>query len=746
MLLLLLSLTLLSEPLRLVHGLAIAGSLLLLLSVHLALARSRSSSRERDAPVAEAGLGDRMTRRLEQLKDAHWELSENEVRLRAVLDAQRDLIARFDCEGRLTFVNSAFARAFGLDGRAALGALFMPEVLACEPGGASGRTVELVKTASGPRWMAWEKQRVPGRGTAEDVQWVGRDVTEAREADLALKEARNQAEDASRAKSRFLAAVSHEIRTPMNGILGMAGLLSDTPLSPDQETYVHAIDQSARNLLGLIAEVLDFSKIEAGKLVLASEPFSLAGTVQGVVELLAPSAEEKGLEIVWEIEPLCTGMFLGDEARVRQILLNLVSNAVKFTDHGGVTVRVERVPAGGAKHGADRVRVAVIDTGIGLSKEDQSRLFAEFEQTDAAVRRQRGGTGLGLAISMRLACAMGGTISVESAPGRGSTFAADLALASCEKGELKPQPALEPEAAARLHVLLAGRRLLERGSLARVLSGFGIRTSESVLDGAPACLEAAAATGCPVNCVVVEGDCSASEAAQVLSLARELAGDGEPVRGVVLISVLSRAGLSEFRAAGYDGYLVRPVRPQSLLAQLVERGSPSGGSGQKRGERSDDSLSRPLVRDPWPGRRPRVLLAEDNAINALLATRLLEKAGCDVVLAKDGNEAVAAVRLAATGSGQAFDIVLMDIHMPALDGIGATHAIKAMLETDGASGTCPPIVALTANALAEDREHYLEAGMCDSLAKPFDAVALGRLLDRWMPATGVPTEVPSTAA
>ncbi|CAN0354903.1 unnamed protein product, partial [Phaeothamnion confervicola] len=360
-----------------------------------------------------------------------------------------------------------------------LGRTWQPQVAAQEPSSAqthSGprrRYTELVETADGRRWLAFEEHRVPGlspgkdevsAGRADEVQLVATDVTEARAAAALLASARDQAQAADRAKSRFLAAMSHEIRTPMNGIMGMASLLGDTGLSSEQRTYLGAIDQSASTLLLLIDEILDFSKIEAGKLVLAAEPFALDACVQGAVELLAPAAHEKGLELAWTVPPELPSALVGDQARVRQIVLNLVGNAVKYTDRGGVLVTVEHAMR---DDGAAQISIRVKDTGIGLTREAMDRLFSEFNQGDAENALRRGGTGLGLAISRRLARAMDGDVTVTSEPGRGATFTADLVLPVGPGARAVLEKVGSGKAAG--HVLLALDNRIERRALSTCL-------------------------------------------------------------------------------------------------------------------------------------------------------------------------------------------------------------------------------------------------------------------------------------
>ena len=387
-----------------------------------------------------SGIGARLERRLEQLQDLQWELNENEQRYRALLDAQEDMILRRDDRGRLTFVNKAFLRMFGVTAERGSGQALRDRSVrrrgaraAFDDGRdpASALHASRCTTAAGPRWIEWEEQLVPaGDGSRFEVQSVGRDVTDQRHAETQLAEARDQAEAANRAKSRFLAAMSHEIRTPMNGILGMASLLLETQQTPEQQTYARAIDQSARTLLALIDEILDFSKIEAGKLELSEAPFALETCVQGVVELLAPRAHEKGLEMAWSVDPQLPQLVSGDEVRVRQILLNLLVERGEVHRHAAAFASMRSRAWTPQCDATDEVGVEIVveDTGIGMSREDMQGLFAEFEQADAAIRRRDGGTGLGLAISMQLARAMGGEIRVVSAPGKGSTFTVDARL------------------------------------------------------------------------------------------------------------------------------------------------------------------------------------------------------------------------------------------------------------------------------------------------------------------------------
>ena len=734
-----LGLALLPEPLGLPHLLLAAAILSAVAGQFKTPAPSPSSDAGSpgDPGLGDARLvavGDHLERRLEELKDVAWELHDNEARYRDLLDSQDDIIARRDAAGRLTFVNTAFCRVLGVEAARVLGSAFTPRVLAEDLSAGGTRdaprrhVVQQIETQAGPRWFAFDEHRIPGIAAAShEIQTIGRDVTGQRQFETELAEARDQALAADRAKSRFLAAMSHEIRTPMNGILGMASLLEETALTAEQQTYVGAVDQSAKTLLLLIDEILDFSKIEAGKLVIDAGPFALADCVQGAVELIAPTAYEKGLELAWTLDPRLPSRMIGDAARVRQILLNLIGNAVKFTDRGGVMVAVEVVAATAkAGHAETRVAIRIRDTGIGMSSAAKEGLFAEFGQAETPLSQRRGGTGLGLAISRRLARAMGGDIEVESEPGRGSTFTAVLQLVVIANAA-PVLPALTDEPACA-GVLLAFDQLIERRALVSCLTAAGIPVGEADDISGESELAAAVAAVPPFDVLIVDGHGDAEEAGRALQLVRQLAPE-RAIRGILLIDAAAKPNIKRFRAAGFSSYLVRPVRPLALLARLGVLPDT---------EVQTDQLSE-LVPGDAAGATPpttaigtRVLLAEDNAVNALLARCMLEKAGCIVVHVTDGAQAVDAVAATFAGSQPAFDLVLMDIHMPRLDGLQAAGAIRRLAALDpAAQARLPRMVALTANAFAEDRERCLAAGLDDYLAKPFQRSELTALLTRW---------------
>lgn len=711
------------------------------------LLRGRAEPAVDRSAQAEHPLDDPLNN-IERMYDLRWELSENHARYRDLLDAQDDIILRRDAEERLTFANKSFFRLFGLEPRDAFGKVFTPTVLETDSATSTdGRTPHLMQclaTLEGPRWIAWERHELPpDESGVREVQLVGRDVTEERKTAEELYEARDQAEAANRAKSRFLAAMSHEIRTPMNGILGMANLLSDTEQTPEQRTYTAAISRSARTLMALIDEILDFSKIEAGKLVIDKSPFNLADCVQSSVELMAPRAFEKNIELAWTMDPDLAGDVIGDEIRIRQILLNLISNAVKFTDTGGVIISVvKRGPEPSAPPSeatpSFSFSIEVRDTGIGLSPRDLAALFQEFEQADAARQRGSGGTGLGLAISKRLARAMGGDIRVETAPGYGTSFIVDLSLPVSTMKTQRTWASAKSVTSYEGKVLLAFDKRWERGALANLLRYYSVSVLESDFDEACDAIRSAQSANAPFTRVVVDANRVPEHAAKILTTARECAADA---KGLVLIDAMSRSDFANYRNVGFDAYLIRPVRPEAVLRQLV---TPGAGWDQNLSvlEQTQDHPNSDQSREREKGKAavdspPFVLLAEDNEINQLVATRVLEKAGFEVASVSDGAKAVEYIADALAANTAVPDVILMDLFMPGMDGDEATSRIHALFS--GAAGNTnlrsPPIIALTAHAFTEDRRRCLEAGFDDYLAKPFEPDALigtlQRVLDDW---------------
>ncbi len=637
--------------------------------------------------------------RCEELADHIWELKESEERATSLLEAQGDLIVRRDSEGRVSYANDAFCSLAGKARDALIGSKAALMVLE------QGKTDVLpdgtrvhdqkIATCDGARWLAWRDVVVRGKDGGAEVQSVGRDVTDRTKAEHALAEARDAAEAASRAKSRFLAMVSHEVRTPLNGILGMADLLLDTTLTPEQTTYVKAARDSGEALLSLIEEILDFSKIEADKLALETCPFALATLVEEVVELLGPRAQAKGLEIASDIADRLPELVIGDAARLRQVLLNLAGNAIKFTETGGVSVVVEP----GAKD--DEVVFEVRDTGIGIAPDQQQRVFLEFEQADGGAARKFGGTGLGLAISKRIVERMSGRIDMASAPGAGSTFRITLILTRATE---TPTSSAAPPHLNGFAVLIVAPESIEASMLARRLTRWGATIAIADKSNAEAELSRQR-----WDAVLINPALGAQAVTQLLCSI----GNAIP-RRIVLLTPSERHGLAALKDSGCTGYLVKPVRAASLVARLA---GVEGFDTQVVPDADRTASGGPAA----PGAVLSVLVAEDNDINALLVRALLAKLGHYPTVAASGSAALDAWRTA-RDKGTPYDLVLMDVHMPGLDGLEAARRIRAA-EAD--SGGHTSIIALTANAFSEDRDACLAAGMDGFLVKPLDRERLG---------------------
>ena len=642
----------------------------------------------------------RLELRLEELADHLWELKETEERARSFLEAQGDFIYRRDAGGTITYANDAFCLLAGRARDALLGSDFVLPLIAQGDSALSLDGARMhdqkIATAEGPRWIGWREAPVELKSGAE-IQYVGRDVTDRTEAELALAEARDQAETANRAKSRFLAMVSHEIRTPLNGILGMANLLLDTPLTPEQATYAKAVKTSGDTLLSLIEEILDFSKIEAGRLDLDARPFPLVTLVEEVAELLAPRAQAKSLEIAADVDDRLPERVLGDAARLRQVLLNLAGNAIKFTDRGGVGIVVE------PGVWPEEITVRVRDTGIGIPAAQQERIFREFEQGDGGPARKFGGTGLGLAISQRIVERMGGSIAVESTPGAGSTFSFTVPLVGAADNAEFAAPDLNGKA---MLVVVPGA--IEASLLTRRLGRWGAKTC-AVVDERVA---AAMMTERRWDALLIDHALGAAAIENLLRAAQQHVG-----QRIILLPPSARHELPALKDAGLTGYLIKPLRAASLAARLTD---PPDAAVQ--GDADEPAIG---PAQPLPGKGLSVLVAEDNDINALLARALLAKLGHRPVIASNGAAAIESWQ-AAQSAGASYDLVLMDVHMPGVDGFEATARIRAA-ETDRGSARTR-IIALTANASAEDRDACLAAGMDGFVTKPLDREKLAEVL------------------
>jgi len=512
--------------------------------------------------------------------------------------------------------------------------------------------------------------------------------------------AREKAEAASEAKSRFLATVSHEFRTPLNGILGLAELLAATPLNAEQGSYLAAIRASGDALSSLINEILDFSRLEAGKLELNPSEFDLPALIEGAVELLSPRAQGKGLEICSFVAKDLPRLAVGDSGRLRQVLINLIGNAVKFTDAGGVAVEV-------APAGEGRVRFSVFDTGAGIAESRRRAIFHDFEQGDGSATRRHEGTGLGLAISRRIVEHMGGKLWLESSGPGGSQFCFEIPL----PGAAGPSRESEPRLAGR-RIVIVGDAPFGCDYLARRLTDSGAHALVARDRAEAAARLEADALFAPDFMLV---DCSLGE--QAIGGLAQLARTFPRCKSVLLFSPFERRAFGEAMLNAFDGWLVKPVRLESVGAKLFYCTS------RKDAAQSPERADRPAP--DLTGRR--VLLAEDNDVNALLVERQLGKLGATVARARDGAEAVRLAEDSFAEGRAPFTAILMDLRMPQLDGLSAARAIRA---SEQARGRAPvPIVALTANAFDDDREAALRAGMQAFLTKPVDLTALVQTLN-----------------
>ncbi len=653
-------------------------------------------------------------------------------RLAAIVDSSEDAIIGKTLDGTIVSWNRGAERLYGYSREEAVGrniAMLVPPDHADELPAILGRvsrgeatenhettrvrkdgtTVPVALTVSPVR---------DGAGTIVGASTIARDISTRQRAERALAEARDQAMEGSRLKSEFLANMSHEIRTPMNGVIGMTALLLDTPLSPEQREYAETARHSGEALLSLINDILDFSKVEAGMLEFEHIDFDLRSVVEDAIGILAAPAQSKGLELVSLVPADVPSALQGDPGRLRQVLTNLVGNAVKFTEHGEVVVRVSVV---GDAEERVTVRFEVADTGIGVAPEYRGGLFTAFSQADSSTTRRYGGTGLGLAISARLVELMDGAIGVDSEPGAGSTFwfTARFEKASERSVAWTPTPRQD---LAGLRVLVVDDNETNRAVLSQMLTAWSMRpwTSTGGRE-AMASLRSAASRGEPFDVVVVDLNMPEMDG---LEVARAINADAELGRPR-LVMLTSTAQLGEVRRAadaGIAGYLTKPVRQSQLYDCLA---TVTGDSGP-----APAMVTRQRLVEARGRARARLLVAEDNLVNQKVATRTLEAMGFRVDVATDGVDAVRAV---ASGS---YAAVLMDCQMPRMDGYEATAVIR---DQEGERRRTP-IIAMTASAMEGDRDRCLAAGMDDYLAKPLRADQLRAALHRWvgegLPASG----------
>jgi PAS domain S-box-containing protein len=658
-----------------------------------------------------------LTGLVHQLQSRSDELAVAHSSLNAVLDAATQVgIVGLDTSGTIRFFNAGAEAILGFRSADVVGAITLAAF--CETptaldslvskagkGAINESDVTMIRrdgtgfTANVSVTLQHDERRAP-RGYLAVI----RDITEARRHEALLREAKQLAESAARSKSDFLATMSHEIRTPMNGVIGMTGLLLDTALSDEQREYAATIRNSGESLLGILNDILDFSKIEAGKLELEDIDFDLYTTIEECAEIVASGAHRKGLELILPARIAEWDLVSGDQGRLRQILLNLVSNAVKFTAAGEVAIEVSIAPEAHAGEGSNRglVRIEVRDTGIGIPAAVKSQLFTAFTQADASTTRRFGGTGLGLAISKRLAELMGGEIGAISEEGRGSTFWFTVRL-----GLTKAGPALPRQVSGKALLVVddneTNRRVLQ---LQAEHLGYNVRLAES----AGQALELLGSGKGRFDGILSDLRMPLMDGFDLVAAIR-----GNPATADLPIVLLtSHEDRERAKAAGVNDVLLKPVR-ESQLARSLDR------VFADRAESPAETGKPAAAPDPAGLRPGRVLVAEDNPVNQKVIAMMLKKLGYTADVVANGREVLSAL------PGGAYDVVLMDCQMPEMDGFEATHAIRTGEFAEGV-----PIIALTANALAGEKDRCVAAGMDDYLAKPIKQEALGRKLEEWI--------------
>ena len=647
-----------------------------------------------------------------------------EEKLQAILEDIGDGYYEVDLEGFLTFFNGPFCRLLGYSGNELKG-MNLRE-LSDDRNVRKGfkklkKVYDTGVPATGFVWEIKKKDSTKGlvelsmslmtdsKGRKTGFRGIARDVTKRKQDEEAWKKAKKEAEAANQAKSMFLASMSHEIRTPMNGIIGMTDLALGTTLNKEQREYLTMVKTSANSLLGLLNDILDLAKIESGKIELEKIDFDLRTTLEHATQTVMTRATEAGLDLICRIDPEVPTALIGDPSRLRQILVNLLGNAVKFTEKGRVAVeaRTEK-----EEDSSLLLHFSVSDTGIGIPSEKLDTIFESFRQADGSISRNYQGTGLGLSISKELVGLMGGDMWVESELGKGSTFHFTACYELSKKDETDTFTLNEQDLSG-LRVLIVDNNATSRLIFHEMVSSWGLQSTE-VTDGKEALaeLEKAYSAGKPYQLLILDLEMPESDGFEVAERIREdpRYSDSE----IFLVTSLGMKGDAQrCKEIGINGYFVKPLKESELLTGIIlVVGRPQA--------QKESIITRHTIEDAR--RRLKILLAEDNIINQKLAAKMLENRGHHVHIASNGQEAIEAL------IRERYDLALMDIQMPEMDGLEATARIR---DREKQEGSHIPIVAMTAHAMKGDREKCLAAGMDDYLSKPIKATDLYDMIDRW---------------
>jgi two-component system sensor histidine kinase/response regulator len=667
----------------------------------------------------------------EVLRRANEVLRASEARFRALVQNSSDIISLFDAEGTVVYQSPSITHLLGYSAQDRIGRnVFRDPIVHRDDLDTKRSFFDTALARAGEPITAefrlrhadgtWRNIEAIGQNFLDDPAVAGivanyRDVTERKTAEDAMRHAREVAEAANRAKDEFLANVSHEIRTPMNAILGMTELALDMPMAEDLRQCLRTVKSAADNLLGIINDLLDFSRIEAGKMELHPSEFSLRGALGDTLRALAVRAHRKGLELVSHVEQEVPDLLIGDAGRLRQVILNLVGNAIKFTDEGEVVVDV-RVCSDPASDGQVNLCFEVRDTGIGIPKDKQAKIFRAFEQEDSSTTRKYGGTGLGLTIASQIVELMGGQISVESESGRGSVFTFTACFGVSPN--ISNLPHLEPLVLLKgLRVLIVDDNATNRHILQEYLRNWKLQPV-AVGDGIAAlgALWEGVTSNQPFELVLLDARMPDTDGLAIAEMIRKRP-DLSSTRVLLLTSGDRPGDIARYRELSIDAHLLKPVQQDELLDtiyRVMQRGNGHSAAAMAATDSEVSSVSgeeAPL----------RVLVAEDNEFNAQLLQMLLSRHGHSVRIAQNGTEALD------LANNDDFDLLLLDIHMPGMDGFQVAKAIR---EHESTTGRHLPIIALTARSRKEDREMCLAAGMDDFLVKPLKADDLRTVMNR----------------